>query len=100
VGGVAQATVGGREVVVFATPDGVHAFENPGYEFEPATEEATADGTTPDDEAGRFHADDATWDGATGESDDGRELERVAARRLFAFAWQDDHGEDAFWSGE
>jgi hypothetical protein len=86
-GGVATAEIGGLPVVVFATPEGIHAFENPGREFEPV--EGTDRG---------FRADGAVWDGATGESDDGRTLDRVAARRLFAFAWQDDHGRDAFWS--
>ena len=88
-GGVTEAEVGGRAVVVFATPDGIHAFENPGYEFTPA-----------DGIEGHFRADGTRWDGATGESDDGRQLTRVPARRLFAFAWQDDHGEGAFWSAE
>lgn len=86
-GGAVTAEVGGGSVVVFATPDGIHAFENPGYEFAPA-------GTGDD---GKFLANGTTWDGATGESDDGRRLDRVPARRLFAFAWQDDHGPDAFW---
>ncbi|WP_135825331.1 DUF3179 domain-containing protein [Halorussus ruber] len=94
-GGVAEAEIGGREIVVFATPEGIHAFENPGYEFEQA-----GDGGSEESADGRFRADGATWDGSTGESDDGRTLERVAARRLFAFAWQDDHGEGAFWSAE
>jgi len=85
-GGVATAAVGGAGVAVFATPDGIHAFENPGFEFEPT------------DDPGRFEADGAVWDGATGDSDDGRALARLPARRLFAFAWQDDHGPDAFWS--
>jgi hypothetical protein len=88
VGGVATATVGGDAVAVFATPDGVHAFENPGLDF---------DATATD---GAFRADAAVWDGATGESDDGRRLERLPTRRLFAFAWQDDHGPEAFWSAE
>ena len=26
-------------------------------------------------------------------------LDRVSIRRLFAFAWQDDHGPDAFYTG-
>ena len=86
-GGVATAEVGDQPVVVFATPAGVHAFENSGYEF-----------TSAEGSAGEFRADGTRWDGATGESDDCRELDRVASRRLFAFAWQDDHGEDAFWS--
>jgi hypothetical protein len=85
-GSVAHATVGDRDAVVFATPDGIHAFANPDYAFERTAEPAT------------YTADGARWDGATGESDDGRSLERLPARRLFAFAWQDDHGPDAFWS--
>jgi len=32
----------------------------------------------------------------TGESGDGRTLTRVPAVRLFAFAWQDAYGPDAF----
>jgi hypothetical protein len=85
-GGVVTARVGDRDVVVFATDDGVHAFENPGLEFAPG-----ADG---------FRADGVEWDGAAGESADGRTLERIPSRRLFAFAWRDDHGEDAFFRPE
>jgi hypothetical protein len=85
-GGVGSATVGDTAVVAFATPDGVHGFEDPGHGFEPVG-------------GGRFRADGAVWDGTTGRSEDGRRLERVPARRLFAFAWQDDHGPDAFWRG-
>jgi len=83
-GGVVEATVGDTRVAVFATADGIHAFENPGLSFERAGGES------------HFRADGAVWSGATGESDDGRSLERLPARRLFAFAWQDDHGPDAF----
>lgn len=87
-GGVAAAAVGGRSIAAFATPDGIHAFENPGHEF------------TPTDEPEWFRADGTRWNGATGESEDGRQLDRAPARRLFAFAWRDDHGDDAFWSPE
>jgi hypothetical protein len=83
-GNVVTTSVGGTDVVVFASDEGIHAFENPGYEFE------YADG-------GAFDADGTTWDGATGTAEDGRSLERVPAKRLFAFAWQDDHGPDAFF---
>ncbi|WP_227131451.1 DUF3179 domain-containing protein [Halorubellus salinus] len=85
-GSVAHATVGDVDVVAFATSDGVHAYENPGFAFERTVEPDT------------YVADDARWTGATGASDDGRTLERLPARRLFAFAWQDDHGPDAFWT--
>jgi len=82
-GGALSVTVGGRRAVVFATPSGIHAFENPGYTFE-----AVGDG--------QFRADGTCWDGATGTGADGRRLRRLPARRLFAFTWQDDHGPDAF----
>lgn len=83
VGGVVTATVGEMRVVVVATNDGLHAFEHPRFEL-----------TLSDD---RLIGDDAVWTPATGESDDGRRLTRLPARRLFAFAWQDDHGSDAFY---
>jgi len=83
-GGVVQTTVGSRDVVVFATDtDGIHAFVDPGYEF------TVTDGTV--------RGDGTSWNPATGEGDDGRRLDRLPARRLFAFAWQDDHGPDVFF---
>jgi hypothetical protein len=74
---------GGRSVVVFVSGSGLHAFENPGYAFE------RADG-------GSFRADGTVWDPAAGRGDDGRRLDRIPIRRLFAFTWQDDHGPNAF----
>ncbi|PSP90221.1 hypothetical protein BRC90_01910 [Halobacteriales archaeon QS_4_69_34] len=88
-GGVVETTVGGAPVVVFATAEGIYAFENPGYSFAPVEG---------DGEGGSFRADGTRWDGTTGRAADGRKLGRVPAKRLFAFAWQDDHGPDAFWS--
>jgi hypothetical protein len=83
-GGIARAIVGGHPVVVFADEDaGIHGYVDPGYDFEWAGDGFAADGTT--------------WEPATGESVDSRELERLPTRRLFAFVWQDDHGTDAFW---
>jgi hypothetical protein len=41
--------------------------------------------------------DGVAWDLATGWSDDGQRLRRVPARRLYAFAWQDDHGPGSFY---
>jgi hypothetical protein len=95
-GGVATARVGTADVVVFASAEGIHGFEHPGYDFDAAT----ADDLPTAGEAGRPQpvADGTAWDPVTGESEDGRRLERLPARRLFAFAWQDDHGSDAFWS--
>lgn len=83
-GGVARATVGDADVVVFAAGGELHAFDDPGFAFE------RGDG-------GQFVADGTTWHGATGRAADGRQLDRLPARRLFAFAWQDDHGPDAFY---
>jgi hypothetical protein len=83
-GGVATVTVGGTDVVVAATDAGIHAFVNPGTEFASTEDGLRADGTT--------------WDPVTGHGEDGRSLDRVPARRLFAFAWRDDHGDDAFWT--
>jgi len=83
--GVVTVTVGDEPIVVFATPHGMNAFENPGYAFAPT------------DDPHVFGGDGTQWEGATGESADGRTLVRVPTRRLFAFAWQDDHGPDAFY---
>ncbi|TKX87724.1 DUF3179 domain-containing protein [Halorubrum sp. SS5] len=84
-GGVVEVIVGETDVVVLATDDGFHAFEHPGFGLR------IEDGTV--------RGDGATWTPATGESADGRQLRRVPTRRLYAFAWQDDHGPDAFYSG-
>jgi hypothetical protein len=81
--GAVGATVGGGRVVVVTTPEGTFAYEHPGGDVEPTD--------------GGFRADGTAWDGTTGRGDDGRRLERVPARRSFAFAWQDDHGPDAFY---
>nr|WP_254538147.1 DUF3179 domain-containing (seleno)protein [Halomarina sp. BCD28] len=83
-----QTTAGDESVVVFAGDAGVHAFSDPGIEF-------SREGRDGEEE---FRADGTTWDPASGRAADGRELERLPARRLFAFAWQDDHGPDAFWT--
>jgi len=82
-GGVVSDTVSGLDVLVVGVGDDVHAFEDPGYDFELRDERLYGDGTT--------------WDVATGRSDDGRTLVRVPSRRLYAFAWQDDHGPESFY---
>jgi hypothetical protein len=82
-GGVVTDRVGGPEIVVFGTGSGLVAFENPGYDFATTDTGVAADG--------------AVWDETTGESDDGRQLRRLPTRRLYAFAWQDDHGPNAFY---
>ena len=85
-GGVVTDAVGGRDVVVFADDGRLHAFEDPGLAFERVGDAEDA-----------FRADGTTWDLTTGESADGRRLERIPAVRLYAFAWQDAHGSDAFY---
>jgi hypothetical protein len=81
-GGAVAADVGGERVLVLAGDAGIHAYEHPGFAVRR--------------EDGAFRGDDTTWNAATGESADGRRLARVPSRRLFAFAWQDDHGPGAF----
>ncbi len=83
-GGVVTDEVGGLSVVVTLDAGLLHAYENPGYDFETAPDGLRADGTP--------------WDPTTGKSTDGRRLSRVPARRLYAFTWQDDHGPDSFYS--
>jgi hypothetical protein len=86
-GNVVQTTVGGQDIVVFGTEeDGLHGFVDPGVELR-------------NTEAG-FEGDGTIWNPATGRSAEGRVLERLPARRLFAFAWQDDHGTDSFYRPE
>jgi hypothetical protein len=88
-GGVVRTTVGDTDVVVFAADGELAAFEDPGFAFEPVDDE-------PSDDEAAFAGDGARWDGGTGESDDGRELSRLSTSWTFAYAWQTDHGPDAF----
>lgn len=82
-GGVVKATAGGRDIVVFATDDdGIHGYVDPGFDFEYDSD---------------IHGDGTTWNPVTGRSTDGRRLNRLPTRRLFAFAWQDDHGPESFY---
>jgi hypothetical protein len=82
--GVVQTTTGGRDIVAFATDaDGIHSFVDPGYSFEVTGDRAIPDGTV--------------WNHSNGRAVDGRRLDRLSARRLFAFAWQDDQGPNAFY---
>lgn len=82
-GGIVSDSVSGLTVLVVSTGDEIHAFEHPGYQFE------LRDGT--------LYGDGASWDLATGRSSDGRQLTRFPARRLYAFAWQDDYGWESFY---
>jgi hypothetical protein len=83
-GGVVQTTVGGRPVLVVATEAGdIHGFADPGIQFGWTEAGLVGDGTT--------------WDPATGRAADGRRLERLPTRRVFAFTWRDDHGSDTFY---
>jgi hypothetical protein len=82
-GGVVSHSVGGLDVLVVSAGGEIHAFEHPGYRFH-------LHGET-------LYGDDVAWDPATGRSRDDRQLTRVPARRLYAFAWQDDHGRGSFY---
>lgn len=102
-GGVVEAGVDGYPVVVFATPDGIHAFDRregggDGGESEEGEAGEAVEGFESTDDPHTFRADGTRWDGATGKGEDGRRLERIPAKRLFAFAWQDDHGPGNFYS--
>jgi hypothetical protein len=81
-GGVVSDSVGGRNVLVVSTGDEIYAFEHPGNQLEIRDE--------------RLYGDGVSWDPATGISSDGRQLTRLPARRLYAFAWQNDHGRESF----
>lgn len=83
-GGLVTDSLGSVDVLVVAGAAGIHAYRDPGYEW------SHVDGT--------LVGDDAEWNLETGDASDGRTLDRLPARRLFAFTWQDDHGSDAFWS--
>jgi hypothetical protein len=81
-GGVVTDSVGGHDLVVTTLGGDIRAFEHPGFGFGARDGALFGDGTA--------------WDPTTGRSDDGRRLSPIAARRLYAFAWQDDHGPDSF----
>ncbi|MEF8825079.1 MAG: DUF3179 domain-containing (seleno)protein [Halapricum sp.] len=82
-GGLVSDSVGDQDVIVVSSGSDIHAFENPGYEFELRN--------------GTLYGDGVSWDVTTGRSSDGRTLSRVPTRRLYAFAWQDDHGRESFY---
>lgn len=83
-GGIVADTVGGLDILIVSSGDDIHAFENPGYRFE------FRDGT--------LYGDGTSWNPATGRSSDSRRLSRLPARRLYAFAWLDDHGPESFYA--
>lgn len=85
-GGLVTDSVGGRRVTVTLADGELHAFATPNLDL------SLVDGT--------LRGDATTWDPATGESTDGRRLDRLPARRLFAFAWQKAHGLEAFYTGQ
>lgn len=74
-----------QRIVVFTTDSGMYAYEHPGFDlgFE-SGERVAGDGTM--------------WNAVSGQSQDGRQLDRVPTRREFAFTWQDDHGSSSFVS--
>lgn len=85
-GGVLTVAIDGNadDITIIAGADGVFAFADPGFDLQFVEGVLRGDGTT--------------WDPVTARSNDGRTLTRVPIKRLFAFAWQDDHGPDAFWT--
>jgi hypothetical protein len=85
-GGVVTDRVGGHDLVVTTLGGDIQAFEDPGYGLE------ARDGT--------LYGNGVAWDPTTGRSADGRRLSPMPARRLYAFAWQDDHGPDSFYGGD
>lgn len=82
-GGVVRDTLGGRPILVYALDGAVGAIESPGPEFPPDGESVLTYG--------------GNWPSTHGESQRGVEAPPVRSLRLFAFAWQDAHGPDAFW---
>lgn len=88
-GGVVRDTVGGLDVLVVRVPGGADAADRLFAYRDPGAECEVRDGS--------LHADGTTWDPASGESADGRRVEPLPARTLFAFAWQDVHGPEAFF---
>jgi hypothetical protein len=82
-GGLVTDTVGDLDLVVVTEEGGIYAFEDPRFDYELREGTVVADGTT--------------WNPVTGEASDGRSLTRVPGRLQFAFAWQDSHGETAFY---
>jgi len=85
-GGLVTDTVGGRRITVVLADGELHAFATPEVDLSLADGSLRGDGTT--------------WDPATGESADGRRLDRLPGRRLFAFAWQDAHGRGTFYTSQ
>lgn len=83
-GGVVRETIGDLAVLIIAIDAGMYAYADPGIAFRRTGDGLRGDGTT--------------WNPVTGRAGDGRVLDRVPARRLFAATWQDDHGPDSFWS--
>jgi hypothetical protein len=82
-GGIVSDSVGGLDVLVVSTERDSYAFEHPGHQFELRD--------------GALYGDGVSWNLVTGRSSDGRQLTRVPSRRLYAFAWQDDHGHESFF---
>lgn len=85
-GGVAAVSVGGQSILAVGTDDGLFGYEAPSGEVRQV------------DDPDRFEADGTRWNARTGTGDDGRTLDRIPIRRLFAFTWQDDHGPESFWN--
>ena len=74
--GPVQSRLGDTDIIVVGTGSGATLFVHPEFEV-------TRDGD-------RLRGDGTTWDVVSSVGADGRQLDRLPARRLFAFAWQDD----------
>ncbi|WP_435062900.1 DUF3179 domain-containing protein [Halobaculum sp. EA56] len=102
-GGVVTLRVGGVDAVVLAADEaGIHAFRDPGFDWDPAADGVRGGGVLWDPATGeavdRSDAGDDAEVGADG-SPPGGTLDRLPARRLFAFAWVDDHGVESLYRG-
>ena len=81
--GIVTATVGGNDILAVKTAESATVFIDPGFGLKRRN--------------GQLYGDGTEWNPITGTSDDGRQLERLATRRLYAFAWQDAHGPESFY---
>ncbi|MFB6311657.1 MAG: DUF3179 domain-containing protein [Salinirussus sp.] len=82
-GGTLVDTIGSLDVLVVATDEVVGAFKHPGGDIELR--------------GGELVGEEGRWDPVTGAASSGKALHRLPTRRLYAFAWQDDHGADSFY---
>lgn len=85
---VIRTVVDNWHLVVLASPNALHAYEDSGIELQKS------------EVRGRYVGDGTYWSAETGCADDGRRLAPIPSQLLFAFAWANDHGPDSFYLGE